>query len=208
MHIYLKKNSDEMFNKRPVQHIFLRKMSDSIDDDNSLEDFQVPIETSRFLTKKIMDLLNEYSDNESSEELETFETLLFLSNLLGKTTKDVSYEKICSESEQDISVDDEDIGINNESRKENGQYGSKTEESDNYSEMKDKTQSYYNPIQFHKRGMLLLFPRTNEKRQRRHIESEINENADQIKRNVSIVPLIFPFYFHLISKLFILYYSY
>lgn len=208
MHIYMKKNSDEMFNKRPVQHIFLQKMSDSIDDDNSSEDFQIPIEMSKFLTEKIMYLLNEYSDNESSEEFENFETLLFLSNLLDKTTKDVSYENICSESEQDISVDDEDIGINNESRKENEQYGSKTEESDNYSEMKDKTQSYYNPIQFYKRGMLLLFLRKNEKRQRRHIESEINENADQIKRNVRIVPLIFPFYFHLISKLFILYYLY
>lgn len=187
MHVYLENNSEEIFKKR--LHIFLKKISDSIDTDNSLEDFWVPAEMPRLLKQYIVDLMNEYSDDESSEEFKNYnKALLFLSKLLNENAEDTSYQNLYSESEQDISIDDEDVGINYKSRKEDTsleeQRGFNSGESDKYSKMKDK-RSCYSPIQFHRRGMLLLLPRRNEKRHRREIESVSKENIDRIKREAN-----------------------
>jgi hypothetical protein len=172
-------------------------MLDSIDDDDFSEDFQIPVGS---LRQKAADLTDK-----SSEEFEDFQTLLHLINLLSKIAENVSSnEEISSGSEQNISVD-ENTAMNYGSSEEDEEYGSRNAKSDKYVEIRDKMRSY-NPTQSRKCGMILLLPRKNEKRQRRHIES--NENADQIERKkVNIVSLV-SYFFRLLYQYYRLRYQY
>jgi len=192
IYIYSKKNSEETLNKRPVQYSFLRKLSDSMDDDNFSQDFQVPVGS---LRQKAADLTDK-----SSEELEDLQTLLHLINLLNKTAKDVSStEEISSGSEQNISLDDENTAMNYRSSKEDEKCGSRNVESDEYVEVRNKMRSY-NPTQSRKCGMVLLLPRRDEKRRRRQVESEINENADQIESKKVNIVLFISYFFRLLYQ--------
>jgi len=163
-----------------------------MDDDNFSQDFQVPAGS---LRQKAADLTDK-----SSEELEDLQTLLHLINLLNKTAKDVSStEEISSGSEQNISLDDENTAMNYRSSKEDEKCGSRNVESDEYVEVRNKMRSY-NPTQSRKCGMVLLLPRRDEKRQRRQVESEVNENADQIESKKVNIVLFISYFFRLLYQ--------